>query len=508
LNLHARVLPPALLVALLLRPGFAEEPPPPSAVDPIGAAIGASVDGGGMSLSLSAGLPVPVLPMVLSIPEARGPTGPSCKEALGLVPPSDPDAPVAVATPAPPAPTPTPTPTELEAITIEGSGDAITIAGMEVGAAPHQPLEGSRQALAAVQRVMAQAQAGQRVRMSFFGASHTGGDFWTGHIRRVLQDRYGDLGHGFVMPAALYRGYRGSDVNLCRTDGWRADWVGRKDGRDDGLYGFAGMSVSSDDPADWGWVQTTNTNPHGRSVGWFDVYSLGQPDGGTLAVSVDGSEARMIPTAVSEPMLQRHRLLVPEGGHRLSLAPAGDGEVRLFGVSLERDGPGVLVDAMGIRGRQAKTWLDWNEELFGQGVASLDPDLVVLAYGTNEANNTRYDMEEYRADLRAVLQRMRRNLGDDVACVLVGPSDRAKRSRRGRYSVWSRTKPVAQVQREVAPEYGCAFWDWQEAMGGEGSMIAWRRADPPLSSRDLIHFTRAGYERVADQFVAALDAAR
>ena len=33
-------------------------------------------------------------------------------------------------------------------------------------------------------------------------------------------------------------------------------------------------------------------------------------------------------------------------------------------MSLESEGPGALVDAIGIRGRQAKTWLEWNEIIF------------------------------------------------------------------------------------------------------------------------------------------------
>ena len=66
-----------------------------------------------------------------------------------------------------------------------------------------------------------------------------GADFFTGHMRRVLQRRYGDIGHGFVCPAALYSGYRANDINLCRSEGWSSDWVGRTDGHGDGMYGFA-----------------------------------------------------------------------------------------------------------------------------------------------------------------------------------------------------------------------------------------------------------------------------
>ena len=113
-------------------------------------------------------------------------------------------------------------------------------------------------------------------------------------------------------------------------------------------------------------------------------------------------------------------------------------------------------------------------------------------------------MEQYSTDLRSVLRKMRR-AAPEVGCILVGPSDRGKSVGKKTYQVWERTKYVAEVQRAVAPEFGCVSWDWQQATGGEGSMIAWRYTDPPLAGQDLIHFTPAGYIHSAELFLSALD---
>ena len=112
------------------------------------------------------------------------------------------------------------------------------------------------------------------------------------------------------------------------------------------------------------------------------------------------------------------------------MTPAGDGEIRLFGVSVETPGPGVLVDAIGIRGREARTWLRWDEALFDDALNSLNPDVIVLAYGTNEANSIDYTMEQYARDLRKVLTKMRQ-AQPDKGCILVGPSDRGKSYKKG-----------------------------------------------------------------------------
>jgi lysophospholipase L1-like esterase len=41
-------------------------------------------------------------------------------------------------------------------------------------------------------------------------------------------------------------------------------------------------------------------------------------------------------------------------------------------------------------------------------------------------------------------------------------------------------------------------------MGGEGSMARWVAAEPRLGSKDFVHLTKAGYERLADLFLGAL----
>lgn len=451
---------------------------------------------------------------ILTITGAEGPPSLTCDEARaaakaakaarGPLPPP----PVPVVKPPPSTASAEPDYAAMDAVVVDGkSRKPKDLPGADPTTLPPQPLEGPPEALDRIATVLKKAEAGERVRISVFGASHVGGDYWTGRIRRALQDRYGDLGHGFVLPASLYEGDRGQDINVCRTEGWLPDWTGRRGGWQDGLLGFAGMSVSSADPTDFGWVETTHTNPHGRAVSAYEVFALGQPEGGSLLLTVDAGQTRTVSTLAATPTLLRWRIPVPDGGHRLTLAPLGDGQVRLFGVSAEREGAGVLVDAMGVRGRMANSWLAWDRTVADQGLLALNPDMVVLAYGTNEAADTGYPMDTYRADLSAVLTELRRAL-PDVACALVGPSDRAVKRGTSTWAVWSRSAAVAAVQREVAPRFGCAFWDMQQASGGPGSMVAWRLHEPALAAPDLIHFAPKGYEILADRFLAALDELR
>jgi lysophospholipase L1-like esterase len=371
----------------------------------------------------------------------------------------------------------------------------------DVSAVPLEPLRGKEADIARVREVFLRAAAGRGVtRVSFWGASHVAGEFWTGAVRRLLQDRFGDAGHGFVMPGPPWAGYRASDTNVCAGGTWLSDYVERKDGREDGRYGPAGMDVSPTADA-FGWVQTAKSNPQGRAVSRFEVAFLREPGAGTLSLRVDDAPAVTV-SAAGDTGPGMAVLQTTDGAHRLTVS--AEGNVRLYGVWMERDTPGVVVDAAGVTGRTASSWQRWDPALMAPFLDRKRPDLVVLAYGTNEANDRKLTPESYALSLRTSLGRMRA-LMPEAACVLVGPSDRGKKVKGSVYAIWPATEWVARVQREVGPEFGCATWDLQAAMGGPGSMLRWYfGATPRLAAGDLIHLSAEGYKEVGARFVAAL----
>ncbi|HND34351.1 MAG TPA: hypothetical protein PLA94_30325, partial [Myxococcota bacterium] len=74
---------------------------------------------------------------------------------------------------------------------------------LELARLPVEPLRGDAEDIAAVRRVFTRAgESEDPVRLGFWGASHIAGEYFTGQLRRDLQTRYGDAGHGFVMPVS------------------------------------------------------------------------------------------------------------------------------------------------------------------------------------------------------------------------------------------------------------------------------------------------------------------
>jgi lysophospholipase L1-like esterase len=187
---------------------------------------------------------------------------------------------------------------------------------------------------------------------------------------------------------------------------------------------------------------------------------------------------------------------VPDAPHQVEVYTVGDGPVRVFGMTLDRAQAGVVVDALGINGAQIFTALRWSEDHFAEQLRHQAPDLVVLAYGTNEAVEPHLEDADYERGLVDILGRVSR-AAPNAACMLLGPPDLARWTKGTKgYHTWPRVLEIAAIQRRVAKAAGCGFYDQIEAMGGPGSMAAWAEEADPRAQQDRMHLTRSGYTLV------------
>ncbi|MFT7621284.1 MAG: lysophospholipase L1-like esterase [Myxococcota bacterium] len=372
------------------------------------------------------------------------------------------------------------------------------------GEARHYPIyDPDRRAMTAFHKSLRRTSRGfGQTRILQYGASHTEADLFTGYLRQFYQHRFGDAGHGYVMPARPWRGYRHMDVALDSSDGWFTDKAYRKSGRKDGLHGLAGFSCSSDSKDDWAFVSTSTKSAFGRRVSRFDVAYLQQPGGGRFHILVDGKRHSTISTRAREVGLGTKVVRVADGEHNLKIEVVGDGEVRLLGIVMERGAPGVVMDSLGIRGARASVLLKWNPELWRAQIRRRAPDLVMLAYGTNESGDTKYPIAKYERKLSRVLANLRQAV-PTASCLLIGPTDRPVKTRRGAKHR-PRIDDVVAVQRRQAVLHGCGFWDAYAAMGGKLSIVRWNRAEPKLAKADFVHLTARGYYALADDLAHAL----
>lgn len=359
----------------------------------------------------------------------------------------------------------------------------------------------SGHALDAFHGALSRAEAGAgQARVVWWGASHTAPDRYVGHVRRALQERFGDAGPGFVLPVRPFSGYDTSTARIAWHGAWRTLRGDRMAEGD--AYGFAGFAVESLMAGATGSLDTRGAQWGARPVGRYDVAFLHQPNGGRFEVRIDDRAVAVVDT-VGELGAGHARFTVPDAAHRIEVRVLDDAPVRIFGIAMERDAAGVLVDTVGIPGSRARSHLRWDDAIYRAEVQHRRPDLVVLAYGTNESEDITVPLHRYEADLGRVVHRLQR-VAPQSSCLLIGPSDRPLHTADDRWVERPLSAGVIAVQRRVARASGCGFFDLSAFMGGTMSMMRWVDHQPPFAQPDHIHFTPAGHARLAEVLTAAL----
>lgn len=405
---------------------------------------------------------------------------------------------------------------------IEPPAEGRPAGGVELDAPAPAPMPGAfvpiieaapGEALASFHAALRRLERGEepdgKVRVAMYGASGTAADLSVGYVRTYLQARFGDGGPGFVPLVPLSRWYRHNEVRVEASSGWRKEHAQISRGRQDGHYGLLGASFTATASRRWAEVRPKERSSSCEGLAHVDLYYLRQPGGGSFRVRVDGGSPQTVSTAADELGPGYHPMELPPGPHTLRIETIDDAEVRVFGVVLERPEPGVVVDVLGIDGTRGRNHLTWNEALWVDNLKRRAFDLYTLSYGTNESVDDDLSIPLYAEDLRAQLRRFARAL-PEASCLVLGPVDFPVLEGD---QVLPRPllRQIIEVQRQVAAEEGCGFWDGIAFMGGELSMPAWVDAEPPLARRDHLHFTRWGAARkgmaLADALMHAFDAA-
>lgn len=336
-------------------------------------------------------------------------------------------------------------------------------------------------------------------RIGHYGDSSIATDLITHTVRRNLQQRFGDAGHGFILPARGYMPYGHRDIDHSASDRWQIREAIRNQDRE-GYYGYGGVQVRGV-PGAWANFATDPEAPVGQRVSRFEVYYQRYSHGGELHVSIDGDEERIISTRDEETSDEVLRYEIPDGHHQLRLRSGRGGQPRLYGVVLERDGPGVVYDSMGMVGARAMRMLNIDADHLSRQLNQRGLDLLILGFGGNEADDS-VMRSRYEETFVQVIEHFR-NARPQMSCLIFAPLDQGERTPRGIDTMESLPNIVA-AQRDAAARTGCAFYNNFEAMGGRGAMGRWYRSRPRLGLGDLRHATPAGYEILGNLLTKAL----
>jgi lysophospholipase L1-like esterase len=336
-------------------------------------------------------------------------------------------------------------------------------------------------------------------RILHYGDSVIASDLISGTMRRRFQERFGDAGHGFILIANPWEWYYHNDVGHRASEGWSMSRItGPLAG--DGIYGLGGVSFHTREVATASFNTVTEGN-FGKSVSRFDVYYLEQPWGGTFQMEVKGREPVRVSTRGDAKVSRKASIEVPDGRASMTIRTLGYGDVRMFGVVMERDAPGVTYDSLGALGGRANLWRSMSADHWKEQMELRDPSLIIVQYGTNESEDGNVNEPTYRKWVGDLIDSLKA-AAPNASILVAAPPDRAEKDDSGNYRSMKAILKIVELQEQIAKEHGVAFWSTFEAMGGKGSMGKWVKKG--LANSDLTHPTPSGSAILGDLFFKSL----
>lgn len=336
---------------------------------------------------------------------------------------------------------------------------------------------------------------GGTIRVLHYGDSPTTADLITADARALLQKQFGDAGHGFVLIARPWAWYNHRGLDMQAWD-WGIEVGGTAEDKD-GLYGLGAARFRGA----WGSLATwTFKTSHQRSA---EVSYMTDPLGGSFEFSAGGQMLGTISTRADEAYPAYATFQIPPGATEFSLLVTS-GTVELFGVEFRKDQPGVIYSSLGVNGAGI-TLISrvYNNAHFAAQLRHYRPDLVVLAYGTNESGFPDYVEQSWGNELRLAIKRVRAAV-PQASILLMSPMDRGVQTDDGSIHTIEALPRMVEIESQVADEEGVAFFNTFEAMGGQDTMARWYAAEPRLVGADFIHPLPAGAKIVGELLYTAL----
>ena len=351
------------------------------------------------------------------------------------------------------------------------------------------------------------------------GDSHTAGDAVTSAWRAMLQTRLGIGGRGVMPPGRPYDGYHTPGATASMSPGWSIGATFGKAAREPRpLLGLSGFSLTS---TQRGAGMALATDP-GMAFDRFTLCAIAGPGAGGVVVRFDGEDqGRLDFTApVAAPRCVTIRSTAPRSSVAITADAPG---LTITSWAVFRDDGGVALSNLGVIGSQLAQFARTDDAVLAEELKAYKPDLIVLAFGTNEGFAPRFDAVAYEAILRLQVARLRR-LSGGVPMLMLGAPDALSRlpqlrtnapgdvvecepAQSGHAALFAPPglAAVRRIQRQIAGELGLAWWDWQAAMGGPCTARSWVRRDVPLMRGDYVHFNTAGGLEIARRLQDDLD---
>ncbi len=336
---------------------------------------------------------------------------------------------------------------------------------------------------------------GKKISILHIGDSHIMGNYLTREVRARLQNAFGDGGRGLIFPYRVAGAWGPRDYLVETNTRWHGSNCNRVLTAES-PFGISGFSIQTnksnaeltfrlrDTATSETRLFTKVTVFQHKTAYEYDIEVDDEVSGQKAELFMEDSYSRSyyFNRPVSQATLRARKLT----SQQLRLT--------LDGVSLENELSGIVYHSLGVNGAKFNDFV--RAKYFARQAAELAPDLIIISFGTNEAQG-----KIEATSLRRSIQKLIDNLHEhspNALILLTTPADSYLRGK----SFNPNIADLSAVIKKFARDKGYALWDLHHISGGENSAQHWKSNG--LMTSDSVHYTRFGYAAQGKLFFQSL----
>jgi lysophospholipase L1-like esterase len=314
------------------------------------------------------------------------------------------------------------------------------------------------------------------------GDSHIQADFLTGTMRKLMNHYFGNPGRGLIAPNRLMKSNNGRHYKITSSDQWKHSFVVKPNDIPIGVTGLG--------------LQTKNLTAN-INILTVDESFPGEWDFNKITAYCDyeKTEICLLQPGVMEAdtvNLFAKAFLLDSLTNNVEINfISPEKEISVSGFNLSNGKRGVFYHSIGINGAKFYNYNQCSEDFYRQ-IASLEPDLVIISLGTNEAMIRAIDEDQMSSDISDFVFNIR-HASPNTTVIFTTPVETFAKAGRKIPSVPNhKVGKVRDIIIGFAERNRYSYWDLYGIAGGKGSALEWNKMK--LFVKDRIHLTQRGYE--------------
>jgi len=326
-----------------------------------------------------------------------------------------------------------------------------------------------------------------KIRIAYFGDSMIEGDLLTQTFRKLLQEKYGGYGVGFLPLSSNVAGFR--QTATLPKSGWEDINFKTKNSKNLYFSGHYYLGAGNGAFRDNTLLRDTLGTPIQKSF-------LYGKSSAPFTINVNGN-----PVTISGNQQVNRKVLLENASPKITLSTPPS-STPYYGISFESE-KGIFVDNFSFRGITGVEFRKLDSD-FLKAIQQANPyDLIVFQYGVNllfRPNDTNYN---YYAEMFSPVLKEFKNSFPETDILIVSSADRAFRYN-GVYKTAIGLPNLIELQAQMAFDHHLAFYNQYQSMGGENSIVEWANKTPSWANKDYVHPNHRGAEILAEKLFNAL----